>query len=258
MKKNLIHCSYHKCLTKFYSNVMRSLYKGIVDDGIGKRRVNAFKHFSSFIDDFYSDFSTYRIASINNHPLDFSKLGNYRISRFIRDPRDLIVSGYHYHKRGAENWCQIKDPTEQDWLVVNGVRPGQMSKEDSFQTYLESLNQENGLIAEIKFRKNHLDSMLQWPDDDPRIKLFRYEDMVGNLPSIFSELFDFYGLPEREKLYAVKLAESFSGSGSDVPGVLKKHIRDPRPNQWKSHFTSNVSSFFMERYGALLKKYGYE
>lgn len=258
MKKNLIHCSYHKCLTKLFSNVMRSSYNGTIEDSHGRREVRGFKHFSSFINDFNRDFYKFRIASINNHPLDFSKLGDYRISRFIRDPRDLIVSGYHYHKRGAEPWCQIKNPTKQDWLVVNGCMPAQMSKEDSFQTYLESLNLEDGLIAEIEFRKYHLDSMLQWPDDDPRIKLFRYEDIVGNLPNIFAEIFDFYELSEDEKQHALKQAESFCDGGSNVPKILKQHIRDPSPNQWKKHFTPKVVDFFMERHGSLLEKYGYE
>jgi hypothetical protein len=231
------------------------MYNKTIEDSQGKREVNNFYHFSSFIGHFYRDFPKYRVVSINNHPLDLSKLGEYRISRFIRDPRDLVISGYHYHKRGAEKWCKIINPTIQDWQVVNGCKPVQMQARESFQSHLEGLNLEDGLLAEIEFRRRHLESMFHWPEGDPHIKIFRYENIVTNLPQVISDIFSFYELPDSEREQAVNLAESFSASG---PNALKQHIRDPSPNQWKKYFTPKVSEYFTERYGILLEKYDYE
>ena len=37
-----------------------------------------------------------------------------------------------------------------------------------------------------------------------------------------------------------------------------EHIRNPEPHQWKKRFTPRVMDYFMERYGDLITRYGYE
>lgn len=251
---HLIHCSYHKCLTKLYSNIMRAIYNRTAEDSPELHKIGGFRHFSSQINEFYRDYPNYRIVSVNNHYLDLDRLGDFRISRFIRDPRDLVVSGYFYHKRGAEAWCRIVGPDERNWTIVNGHIPIQMGNEYSLSTYLQGLTQEDGLIAEIEVRKYHFNSMLQWPDEDPRIRLFRYEDILGNEQEVISELFSFYGLSTQEQELGENQAREFSVQG---PSALKQHIRNPKPNQWKEQFTPKVSRYFEDRYGKLLEKYGY-
>ena len=96
--------------------------------------------------------------------------------------------------------------------------------------------------------------MLQWPDEDPRIRLYRYEDILGNEQEVISELFTFYGLSTQERELGENQAREFSAQGASA---LKQHIRDPKPNQWKEQFTPKVSRYFEDRYGNLLEKYGY-
>ena len=43
-----------------------------------------YKHFNSLIPEFYGEHRKYKIASINNHCIDFSRLGDVRVSRFVR------------------------------------------------------------------------------------------------------------------------------------------------------------------------------
>ena len=193
MRTRLNHCSYHKCMTLYYRRVMGGLYNRIL------RFSRGYRHFRSHLDDFYRESDRYRIASVNNHALDLDRLGDFRISRFIRDPRDLVVSGYFYHLRGAEPWCHIIGPKEEDWKDVNGNIPKGMGKNHSFSTFLKSLTQEEGFIAEIGFRKHHFESMLQWPIGDSRIKTFRYEDLIGNEVDVFEEIFPFYRRPGRKE-----------------------------------------------------------
>ena len=249
MRTKLIHCSYHKCLTVYYGRVMRVLYDQIL------RFSQGYRHFNSRIENFYRESDNYRIASVNNHAIDLEKIDHFLISRFIRDPRDLVVSGYFYHKRGAEHWSNIVGPVEEDWKVVNGCIPEQMGKDHSFSTYLNRLNQEDGLIAEIDFRKNHFNSMWQWPTEDPRIKVFRYEDIIGNEQDVFADIFSFYGLSWPERKLGVMLARRFSAKRQI--GSLE-HIRNPKPRQWKETFTPKVNNYFEQRYGGLLERYGYE
>jgi len=245
----LIHCSYHKCLTKYYVRVMVWMYNRIF------RFSKGYRHFDSRIDQFYEDLNKYRVASINNRALDLERIGDCRVSRFIRDPRDMVVSGYFYHKRGAEKWCNRRGLTEEYLGGLNGGVPEQMGEEQSFSEYLQGLSQEDGLIAEIEFRKYHFESMLGWPTDDPRVKLFRYEDMMGNEEQVFAEMFSFYELSWVERKLGLMLARRFSARGR---GRLKEHIRNPKANQWKEYFTPKVSDYFSRHHKAVLDKYGYE
>ena len=215
---------------------------------------NNYKHFISDLKSFYNEFEKYEIASISNHVLDIDKLGDFRISRFMRDPRDMVVSGYFYHLRGAEKWCHIVDPVNRDWEIINGNVPKAIKPGQSFYTFLNSVDCEEGMIAEIEFRKNHFSSMLDWPLSEPRIKLFLYEDILGNERDVFEEIFLFYGLPWYKHKLAGLIAEMYS-----VNKVFKpdKHIRNPEPGQWREYFSPKVEYAFNEKYVNLLNYYGY-
>lgn len=248
-KVNRIHCSYHKCLTVYYGKTMRDLYNKRF------RRRGGYRHFNSSIDDFYQYLPDLYVASVNNHYLDRDRLGNYRISRFVRDPRDLVISGYFYHRCGAEDWCTIKEPKESDWAVVNGCLPAAIRTGESFAECLGRLPQEDGLIAEIDFRYNHFRSMAQWPTQDPRILLFKYEDILGNEQQVFSKLLKFYEVPWLERFFGARIAVNYS-AGRQKKGM--RHIRNPEPQQWKKYFTPKVEAYFMDAHGALLKQLGYQ
>lgn len=250
---NLIHCSYHKCLTKYFART----FKGVLNRSVLKKE--NYKHFNSHIGEFYENIPKYRVISVNNHSLDFDRLGkDYRITRFIRDPRDLIVSGYFYHKRGAEDWCKIISPTDKDWVAVNGTVPTGMKKNESYQEMLSRLNCEKGLIAEIEFRKKHFESMRRWPKRDKRIRLYKYEELLGNENQIYQDIFEFYELNTFDtllgKYYAMK---NSAGKGFGGNKHIKEHIRNPSMGQWKNYFTPEVNNIFNDLYGDVLEFYGY-
>ena len=201
-----------------------------------------------------ASYRTLDAASVNNHVLDLEAVAPYRITRFIRDPRDMIVSGYHYHKRAAEVWCEVKDPTEKDWETVNGRIPDGMLPGESYSEMLQRLSVEEGLFAEMQFREKHFKGMLTWPNDDPNIMLIRYEDIIGNEEAVFSKLLDFYELPAREKARGVKAAIKHSASRMQNKNT---HIRNPEPNQWKRTFTDETEKRFEELYPGLVEYVGY-
>ncbi len=249
MKPCLIHCSYHKCLTAYYSRVMDVLYNHLMPWG------NGFRHFNSFIDHFYDHLGQYKIISVNNHLLDFRRLSNYRITRFIRDPRDLVVSGYLYHKQAIEDWSRIIGPEEEAWETVNGHVPPGMKRTDSYASYLQRLSQDEGLIAEIDFRRHHFKTMATWPSDNPDIMILRYEDIIGDERRAFQTLFSFYDLPWLEKKIGGCLAGMYAAHR--FRQTPSPHIRNPEPGQWRRHFTAKVNDYFNENYGDLLITLGY-
>lgn len=248
MQPHLIHCSFHKCLTKYYHLILGGLFNDAESGQTG------YRHFDSRIDDFYREFANYRVSSINNRRLDFDRLGEFRITRFVRDPRDLVVSGYFYHKRGAEGWCNIVGASTVNWSAMNGVAPPNMTETQSFAQLLEGLSQEDGLIAEIDFRRAHFESMAQWPMDHPHIRTYRYEDILGREIEVFSDILAFYELTAAEQQRGLELARQFAASSE---GKLKSHIRDPKAGQWREVFTPTVARHFEKQHLALLGRYGY-
>ena len=248
MKRHLIHCSYHKCLTVYFGRVMKGVFNRCLPWSKG------YRHFNSDLEDFYRSFALHRVASVNNRALDLSELGSFRISRFIRDPRDLIVSGYFYHRRGAEPWLRVASPTEADWYFANGCVPeGMRASGLSFAGYLQSLNEEEGLLAELEFRQGHFESMASWPRDHPDIVTFRYEDIIGDEAAVFSGLFSHYGISALERqlgMWFVK-RHSFSRKAGDP------HVRNPASGQWRKHFTPRVRQAFDSKFAGLVELLGY-
>lgn len=242
-----IHAGYHKCLTQYFMKVLRKMYNlGPFHD--------KYRHFESIEGVFYNNLDRYSVLSTNNFAIEPARIeGDFRISRFIRDPRDLIVSGYFYHKRGAEPWFRMKNPTSKYWEPLNGNVPEDMPDSLSFAEYLEGLDKEEGLIAEMKFRKHHLDSMRQWKADE-RIKLFKYEEIIGNEKKVFGEIFAHYGCSSLTQ----NMARFWAGKYRYKPKTTPKgHIRNPQPGQWKAHFTPKVEAYFNDNYGDLLELYQY-
>jgi hypothetical protein len=247
-KVHLIHGSYHKCLTVYFGRIMHAVFNRCLPWSSG------YRHYNSHLEDFYDGFQTHRIASINNRALDLERLGRFRISRFIRDPRDLVVSGYFYHKRGSESWLTIESPSETDWYFANGCVPEAMrATGSSFAQYLQSIPQEEGLLAELEFRALHLESMARWPAQHPNIVTYRYEDVIGNEVAVFRELFEFYGLAPLERWLGSWFANSYSiGKRRADP-----HIRNPASGQWRKHFTPRVRQIFDTKYAGLVRLLGY-
>ena len=130
-----------------------------------------------------------------------------------------------------------------------------MAKGQSFASYLQSLSTEDGLIAEIDFRKKHFESMMFWPAQDPRIKVFRYEDLIGKEQDVFAEIFSFYGLSWPEKKLGLWLADYLSAKKRMSK---TKHIRNPQMGQWKRHFSPKVERYFENSYSGILERYNYD
>ena len=212
-------------------------------------------HFNSDLETFYQDFRAHRVSSVNNRLLNLERLGDFRMTRFIRDPRDLVVSGYFYHRQGAEPWCTLPNPTKDDWYFANGVVPDGLRKAGgSYAMYLRSLSEEEGLLAELEFRQAHFASMSEWPDSDPRILLLRYEDVVADEVGSFRRMFVHYGLGALERRLGRFFASRYSAARLQRKDP---HIRDPSSGQWRAHFTPRVRDAFESRWGKLIDQLGY-
>ncbi len=252
----LLHFSYHKCLTAYYNRIMRDL----AEDFDFYRH-----HFSSDVSSFEKNVLNYEqkcVLSVNNSSvLQFNKYPSYKGSHFIRDPRDLLVSGYRYHLRTKERWCHNANF---DWTsIVNHPYFAKYieNKNDnwpsniSYQNYLKSLDFEKGMIVELIWRQKHFVQMQKWDFNNERIIEKKYEEIIGNEIDSFEEIFHHYELHPKLINRGLELVEKYSleNQRGKIP-----HIRKGSPNQWDSEFTVLHKQLFKELNGGLLVTLDYE
>lgn len=237
------HFSLHKNLTSYYKTVMR-IFCGLTG--------REYLPFNSCPEQFRISSSGYEVASLNNHFLSTESMpSDARCSLFIRDPRDLIVSGYFYHKKGTESWAKIRNPTPEDLSVVNGNAPSLLEEDESVCEFLQRVPIEEGLRAEMEFRKTHFEILRSWMREPPDL-VMKYEDIIGNEKQAFRELGVFYGFNTVERSLLEMIAGKKSAKRYRTP-----HIRNPVPGQWREVFTPALTSLFRREYGSLLEECGY-
>lgn len=244
----LFHFSYHKCLTVYFMRVMKRALVTLGPHGLTTK----FRHLNSRAEWLNQVKEEYVMVSLNNSLPDLDSLGDVRMSRFMRDPRDLLVSGYFYHRRGAEPWCHVKSPTDADWRMVNGTVPAAMPNEMSYAEYLQSRDVETGLLAELEFRRRHFESMAAWPEEDERLLVFDYSDIIGNEEFVYRRLMDHYRIPGLRKAVGMHAVRKFSAAAA---GNRTDHVRNPQPGQWRGVLTPGVLETLQEQHPVLLEAY---
>lgn len=240
-----MHFSYHKCLTVYFRKVMTQALRQPFGGASG------YVHLNSHLDQLDGARHGHTLVSVNNHIPDLAALGDVRISRFVRDPRDLLVSGYHYHRRGSEAWCAVPSPTADDWRIANGTVPAAMPAGVTYTEYLNGLSEEAGLLAELEWRTAHFASMAAWPVDDPRILCLDYDDVLGHETDAFSRLFAHYRLPAWRRQVGLRAARRNSASSA----AGHQHIRNPESGQWRNTLTDRVLAELDARHPGLIEAY---
>ena len=252
----IVHFSYHKCLTNYYNRIFREL-----------SLIHGFRnhHFNSRIKEFHSVVTRPNqtgVYSVNNHSdFDFETLPNYRGSHFIRDPRDLIVSGYRYHLWTTEKWVNNYNyPWER--IFKNPLFTTHVESEESHfpnsisvRDYLNSINQEKGLIVEMLIRQNHFRQLEEWNYKNPLVMELKYEEIIGNEIECFKKLFHHYELDPKISKIGLNLVEKYSLKNRKKSST--SHVRHGGANQWKTEFSELHENVFNQLYPTLLTKLKY-
>ena len=198
-------------------------------------------------------------------------VSEFRTVRFIRDPRDVIVSGFLYHKRCSEEWCTNLPSGYSDLLYPKVPWPLQHLPQDerkkwvdlldgrSYQQNLLESGQEDGLIFEMKgYAKITIESMINWIEE-PGILTVRLEDFASDFESTISEIFDWIGLEEGIKQREIDLAKVHDISRmSDEQIRSDSHISGPEITKWKSYFNEELELIYCDLFGEAHKKLGYQ
>ena len=206
-----------------------------------------------------------RVYVDDHSKIDLSELTQpYRGSHMIRDPRDMVVSGYHYHLWTDEPWANTKisefgPDISNYWplLPVNDI------SHLSYKEYLNSLDREDGLMAEIQ-RASSVDirDVMTWNYEDENILNFKYEDIMQDEEGTFRKIFSFYGFKEEAVSYCTRKAMEFSFSrqteNDDGKVNEKTHLRSGKLEQWRTEFSDSHKDYFKKLHGQDLIELGYE
>ncbi|MDP8207524.1 MAG: hypothetical protein P9L92_12730 [Candidatus Electryonea clarkiae] len=253
----IVHFTYHKCLTLYFAQIMKSLTYEF-----------HFKYFEINTDiDYFRHASrqepgkrVIQVANIND--IDLTKLPDYRGSHVVRDPRDLVVSGYYYHKRTIEKWCHNPD-FDWSYIVENPIFQGHVESDPkkypaniSYQDYLNTLDKERGLILEILWRKNHFQHMRTWDYSNPKMIEVKYEAIIGAETDTFAKIFEHYKMHPKMIERGLNIVDRFSLKNKAIR--KKGHIRSGKKQQWADEFSDDVKKVFEDLHGDLLLILGYE
>ncbi len=170
-----------------------------------------------------------------------------RLFHLIRDPRDVVISGMHYHRKSKEKW-------------LFGVRDdlGGMS----YQAKLNSLPDDR---ARYLFEMDNggaktTGRMLRWNYARPNSFECKYEDLIGDLDmSLFTRIVTHLGFSgdELEVCREVFWQESIFGANAERKEDIR-HVRSGEARQWPAIFDRELGEAFVERFGDALIKLGYE
>lgn len=162
----------------------------------------------------------------------------------VRDPRDVIVSGYFSHRNShpADDWPDLQ----------------------TYREVLREVDETTGLLLEMEFSAMVMADMASWPRTVEGVVELKFEDLIADPEPAFWRILEHLGLRahvREESLHAILAANSFEVlSRGRRPGETdaQHHYRRGVPGDWLDHFQPAHVWAFKQRYGELLLRYGYE
>ncbi len=176
-----------------------------------------------------------------------------RFLHMIRDPRDVLLSGYRYHltaPTGNEKFLRIP---RRD---LGGL------------TYKEHLNSLPDLVSGLLFEMNGkhaetLAEMLAWPYGHPHAVDLRYEAMIDDTDcALFRAALAQMNVAgfDAERLTGFYWTHSLFGGLADRSNRkanVTKHVRSGKSEQWRTKLPREVAEVYAVRFGSALKFLGY-
>lgn len=178
---------------------------------------------------------------------DYFLVRGVKLSGFhvVRDPRDVIVSGYfsHLNSHPLTGWPQLR----------------------SYREMLQSLSRDDGMLREMEFSGPILYSMLHWAQSISGVREVQFEDLIQGPEDKFSVIFKELGVvPNRiseQELRAIVSRNAFQRlSGGREAGQENSahHYRKGVPGDWRNHFKPQHVDYFKRLFNPILLKLGYE
>lgn len=232
----VVHFCYHKAGTVWFQRVLRRFAEEAATPFIVLRRERNALHGAP--PGLY--FDGHSAVSVPDTP-------DLRGSHMVRDPRDIVVSGYHYHLRASEAWLH---------------RPQDRYGGISYQALLRRLDREQGLVEEVRRCTELFARMRSWNRRDPRILELTDEESFGNDEWLWTRVGNHIGVAGDDLARLVEIGK-WHAYGATVERNRRKgersvHLRKGSSGQWREEFTPPVRDEFNRVAGDLLTHLGYD
>ena len=252
---------HHKCGTKLFGKIF---LKMAIEYGWSYSSVN---RKDSRIPN--SDIVFFLNSRINPAELPEEYIGIH----IVRDPRDILVSGYLYHKRTTEPWCTNKNRQIKKKIDYPQVPNSQMHRELSWKIkYLESLGKKS--YKEILNERDELSGLLfelnnycAWTLSDMKHSVIdrektveiRFEDVMDDFEITMDKVFEHCNFEAEEKSFAIRESNKENIKNMDDKTLnANSHISSKRTSKWRDYLSDDLLVLFDKRHGELLRRYGYE
>jgi len=197
----------------------------------------------------------------------------YRAIRLIRDPRDMWVSGYLYHRHCNEGWCRNTDmdPTPPIGWPRVALSFAHLS-EESKRRYLDFLNGKSyhqnlldrsmadGLDFELDGYTGYtLATMREWTRNGADALHVKLEDVMADFDGAMQQIFDHFGFTAEQSQAALEVARSEDiNRMDDVAIATRPQIHSRTISKWRNVLSAAQVARFEELYGDLIRELGYE
>jgi hypothetical protein len=260
-RPQILVCSYHKTGTVLFGNIMAKLCVRLSLQMA--ERFGMVQRIDPALD----------VVLLAHSLLATPPARPFRAIRLVRDPREIWVSGYLYHRRCREPWClngnftppppigfphvpyafaHRRERFKRDYLASLGGR--------SYQQNLLTLDQAAGLDFELaRYTGCTLADMQAWTLRTPDVLDVRLEDVTANFDANMQAILHHLGFTGADLDTALEIARSEDISRMDEDTIAANpHIHSRNAAKWRSLLSPEQIRDFERRYGALITELGYE
>jgi hypothetical protein len=190
----------------------------------------------------------------------------------IRDPRDIVVSGYFYHLRTQEKWCINNDFTQRRVIRYPQVPYSQEHRSEAWKRdYLASLGgrsyQDNlrhrsardGLHFEMRhYGAWTIEAMRDWNYSNPQVLELRFEDIMANYDQAFGAIFQHLFFSEKQISDCIEIAQKHDIARKTADEIGRNsHVTSLDTSRWKAFLEDEHIAAFPRLFGEVLQLLGY-
>ena len=206
--------------------------------------------------------------------IDFKKFNKPFIGvHIIRDPRDIIVSGYLYHRRTQEKWCINTDFSLDEPILSPRVPYSEEYKSEVWKKkYIKSLGgisyQQNLLRRSksegLKFEMDNfscwtIEHMMEWDYGKKNILEVKFEDVMSSYDRAFQDIFEHLGFTNEQVKESLRVVEKHDLGRKSVKEINRiEHVSSRETNRWVDYFEGQHKNYFHKIHGSALVDLGYE
>jgi hypothetical protein len=171
----------------------------------------------------------------------------HRVFHLIRDPRDIVISGAHYHRVAKEKWLH---------------NPRAAFGGKTYQQQINSLpnNRQRYIFEMNNGTKNTINNIEMWDYERENSFECKYEKLIDDVDmSLFSQIVTHLGFDDNELETCRACFWKNSLFGDKQDGKNKTiHIRSGSAEQWREVFDRPLARTFTKQFGDVLIRLGYE